>query len=122
MIESTKTRPGNTPVDIPKKFTQQKVDLAQTPLFFPEGFEKILLPIYFVTLPYIAGLFFLFFYVAEGSIDLFVSLNSESSFLLTWAIGYQIIATLIILWIIKMSISFSNTSRKPGVKKQFKRP
>ena len=59
------------------KFTQKEVDLAETPLFFPEGFEKIFLAIYFVTLPYIAGLLFLFFYVAEGDIDLFLSLNEE---------------------------------------------
>ena len=116
MIESTKTRPRNTQVQIPKKFSQQNVDLAQTPLFFPEGFEKIFLPIYFITLPYIAGLFFLFFYVAEGSIELFVSMNDESSFLLTWTIGYEIIATLIILWIIKMAIGFTNESRKPSAK------
>ena len=122
MIESTKTRPRNAPVAIPKKFSQQDVDLAQTPLFFPEGFEKIFILVYFIILPYIAGLFFLFFYVAESSIELFVSLNDQSSFLLTWTIGYEIIATLIILWIIKMSISFANESRKPGVKKQFKRP
>jgi len=122
MIESRKTRPANAPVDIPKKFTQQDVDLAQTPLFFPEGFEKIFLLIYFITLPYIAGLFFLFFYVAEGSIELFVSLNDQSSFLLTWTIGYEIIAALIILWIVKMSIGFANESRKSTIKKQFKRP
>lgn len=122
MIESTKTRPRNTPVEIPKKFGQQDVDLASTPLFFPEGFEKIFLLIYFITLPYIAGLFFLFFYVAEGSIELFISLNDEASFLLTWTIGYEIIAAIIILSIIKMAIGFVRASRQPGVKKQFKRP
>jgi hypothetical protein len=105
-----------------KKFTQKEVDLAETPLFFPEGFEKIFLAIYFVTLPYIAGLLFLFIYVAEGSVDLFLSLNEEQAFMLTWAIGYEIIAALILLWIVKMSISFANDSRKPGTKKEFRRP
>jgi hypothetical protein len=122
MTESTKTRPKNTPVNVSNKFTQQDVDLAQTPLFFPEGFEKIFLLVYFIILPYIAGLFFLFFYAAEGSIELFVSLNDNASFLLTWTIGYEIIATLIILYIIKMAIGFANESRKPGIKKQFRRP
>ena len=122
MTESTKTRPENAHVHIPKKFTQQNVDLAETPLFFPEGFEKIFILIYFIILPYIAGLFFLFFYVAEGHIELFVSLNDESSFMLTWAIGYEIIATLIMLWIVKMSIGFANESRKSTTKKQFRRP
>ena len=122
MTESTKTRPKNTPVNVPKKFTQQDVDLAQTPLFFPEGFEKIFLLLYFITLPYITGLFFLFFYAAEGSIELFLSLNDNASFLLTWTIGYEIIATLILLYIVKMAVGFVNESRKPSIKKQFRRP
>ncbi len=104
-----------------KKFSQKEVDLAETPLFFPEGFEKIFLAIYFVTLPYIAGLLFLFFYVAEGHPELFLSLNDESSFMLTWAIGYEIIAAIILLWIVKMAVGFANESRKPGVK-EFRRP
>mgnify|MGYP000455822840 CR=1 FL=1 len=48
-------------IQSPKKFTQKEVNLAETPLFFPEGYEKIFLAIYFVTLPYLAGLSFLFF-------------------------------------------------------------
>ncbi len=104
-----------------KKFTQKEVDLAETPLFFPEGYEKIFLAIYFVTLPYLAGLVFLFFYVTKGSLELFLSLNEKQAFILTWVIGYEIIAALIILWMVKMSISFANESRKPGVK-QFHRP
>lgn len=130
MIKATKSTPKNKAAVgpknkatvNPKKFGQQNVDLSQTPLFFPEGFEKIFLPIYFVTLPYIAGLFFHFFYVSEGNIDLFLSLNEQTSFMLTWAIGYEIIATLIILWVVKMSISFANESSKSGAKKQFRRP
>ncbi len=118
----TQSMPKNQAKAMPKKFGQQDVDLAQTPLFFPEGFEKIFLFIYFITLPYIAGLFFLFFYVAEGSIDLFVSLNDQSSFMLTWTIGYEIIAAIIILSIVKMAIGFANESRKPSAKKQFRRP
>lgn len=104
-----------------KKFTQKEVDLSETPLFFPEGYEKIFLAIYFVTLPYLAGLLFLFFYVAKGSLELFLSLNAKQTFILTWAIGYEIIAALIMLWMVKMSINYANESRKPGAK-QFHRP
>jgi hypothetical protein len=98
-----------------KSFTQKEVSLADTPLFFPQGFEKIFLAIYFIVLPYIAGLLFLFFYVAEGKTELFLSLNDDSSFILTWAIGYEIIATLAILYIVKSAISFSvkNKDKKP---------
>ena len=95
------------PIKSAKSFTQKEVSLNNTPLFFPQGFEKIFLAVYFIVLPYIAGLLFLFFYIAEGKTELFLSLNDDSSFILTWAIGYEIIATLAILFIIKSAISFS---------------
>jgi len=103
------------------KFSQQEVELSDTPLFFPEGYEKIFLAIYFASIPYIAGLLFQFFYISDGHIELFLSLNEKSSFILTWAIGYEIIATFCLLYIIKMSISFANDNRKSGVK-EFRRP
>jgi hypothetical protein len=64
-----------------KSFTQQEVDLTSTPLFFPEGFEKVFLAIYVIVLPYIAGLLFLFFYIADAKTELFLSLNDDSSFI-----------------------------------------
>jgi len=103
------------------KFSKQDVDLSQTPLFFPADYEKLFIAIYFVTLPYIAGLLFQFFYIAEGKKELFLSLNEQASFILTWAIGYEILATIILLYIVKMAISFANQSRKPGVR-EFRRP
>jgi hypothetical protein len=106
----------------PPKFTQKNVELTQTPLFFPEGFEKLFLAIYFVTLPYIAGILFLFFYVSGGNLETFASLNKDQAFILTWAIGYEIIASLIMLWILKMAISFANESRKPSLQQQFRIP
>ncbi len=103
-------------------FSQKEVELSQTPLFFPEGFEKIFLVIYMISLPYIIGLLFLFFVVAESNVERFLAVNQESAFFLTWAIGYEILAVLIILWIIKMALGFANESRKPGVRQPFKRP
>jgi hypothetical protein len=99
---------------IGNSFAKQEVRLNDTPLFFPAEFEKIFLAIYFVSLPYILGLLFLFFYIAEGKFEVFLSVNQDSPFLMTWAIGYEILATLIILWIIKSAISFtkSNTRSK----------
>ena len=110
------------PVKSPTKFTQKKVELAQTPLFFPEGFEKLFLAMYFVSLPYIAGILFLFFYVSGGSLETFSSLNKDQAFILTWAIGYEIIASLVLLWIFKMGVVFANESRKPGLQQQFRIP
>lgn len=104
-----------------KKFSQKEVELSETPLFFPEGFEKIFLAIYFISLPYIMGLLFLFFVITESNLERFLAVNKDSSFFLTWAIGYEIIAGLTLLWILKMAIGFANATRKSAVK-QFKRP
>jgi len=106
------------------KFSQQEVDLAETPLFFPEGYEQFFLAIYFISLPYIAGLMFQFFYIAESKVELFLSLNEQASFILTWAIGYEIIAAIILLYIVKMSISFAreNTRANGSFNREFRRP
>ena len=108
------------PIKKSNSFAKQEVDLTETPLFFPEGFEKVFLSIYFVVLPYIAGLLFLFFYIAEGEIKQFLSMNDDSSFILTWAIGYEILAVLLVLYIIKSAISFSVKNK--GQKPKFVRP
>ncbi len=105
-----------------EKFSQKKVTFEEAPLFFPEGFEKFFLALYFITLPYIAGLLFLFFYVAKSKKELFLALNEDSSFIFTWAIGYEIIASLILLWILKMAISFSYENSQKGRAKTFRRP
>jgi len=102
-------------------FSNKQVTFDDTPLFFPDGFEKLFLSIYVILLPYIAGLFFLFFYVAKGEKELFLSLNDDSSFILTWAIGYEILATLAILYIIKMALGFATASAKKG-RPKFRRP
>ncbi|HHD78578.1 MAG TPA: hypothetical protein ENK90_03285 [Epsilonproteobacteria bacterium] len=104
------------------KFSQQQITFEDTPLLFPAGLEKLFLLIYFVTLPYIAGLMFLFFYVGEGRTELFLSLNEDSSFILTWAIGYEILAGLILLYIVKLAISFSINNSRRGARKNFRRP
>lgn len=104
------------------KFTQQNITFDDTPLFFPAGMEKFFLLFYFLTLPYIAGLMFLFFYVGEGKVELFLSLNEQSSFILTWAIGYEILAGLTLLMIIKSAISFSISNSRKGANKNFRRP
>jgi hypothetical protein len=106
-----------------RKFSQQEVTFDDTPLFFPAGLEKIFLFIYFITFPYLAGLAFLFFYVGGGDISLFSSLNDDSSYMLTWIIGYEILAVLTLLWILKKAIVFTmNSSSSKGANRDFRRP
>lgn len=121
MTHSSKEKPIRNNAN---KFSQQEVDLTQAPLFFPKGFEKVFIAIYFVTLPYLAGSIFQFFYIADAQIELFLSLNEKSLFILTWAIGYEILASLMLLYIIKMSISFAknNIQGNGRYDQNFRRP
>ena len=101
------------------KFLQQEVNLKSTPLYFPEGFEKIFLAMYFILLPFITGLLFLFFYISKGKYEIFSSLNQDYFFILTWAIGYEILAILILLYIIKSAFSFNKKNGRKGKNKRF---
>jgi len=103
-----------------KKFTETDIHLSDTPLFFPKGYEEVFLAIYFAILPYIVGVLFIFFYVAEGNVELFLSLYEAQVSILTWAIGYEIIAAFTLLWIAKMAIVFTNKSLKPNPIKHFR--
>ena len=105
--------------NIPMNFSQQEVDLAKAPLFFPSGYEKLFMTLYFILLPYIAGVLFQFFYIADHRVELYLSLSEHSSFILVWAIGYEILATFILLYTFKMAISFSIKNNK---EQQFRRP
>ena len=94
--------------DNKKNFLQQDVTFDDMPLFFPEGFEKFFLTVYIITLPYIAGMAFLFLYIAHGNRSLFLTLYQETPFVVMWAIGYEIIAAVILVWIVKTAISFGS--------------
>jgi len=92
----------------PASYMKQEVDFQKTPfLFFPPGKEFLFLGIYFVTLPYIVGLLFLFFYVSNGEASIFGAVSTDSNFFLIWIIGYELLAAFIVMWIVKNAIMFS---------------
>ncbi|MBD3789607.1 MAG: hypothetical protein IE885_04475 [Campylobacterales bacterium] len=88
-------------------YLKQELSFSKLPIFFPAGLEKFFLMIYFIILPYLAGMIFLFFYISKGNYKIFLSLNGDTAFIMTWSIGYQLIASLILLMIIKNAISFN---------------
>ncbi len=92
-------------------FLNQDVNLVDS-ILFPEGYENLMLAVYFLTVPYIAGLLFIFFYIGKGDTTIFLSLNEEHSFLITWAIGYEVVALLILLWIAKLGFSSVRASAR----------
>ncbi|DAB41253.1 MAG TPA: hypothetical protein CFH81_02870 [Sulfurovum sp. UBA12169] len=89
-----------------RHFLRQEVDLSNTPVFLPEGWEMPLLGIYIIFLPYIAGVLFVFFSVANMDYKTFSSLNDNLFFIMSWLVGYEIIAASILLLIAKSAILF----------------
>ena len=89
-----------------QSFIHQKIDVESLS-FLPEGYEKIMLFVYILLLPYIAGLIFLFTYISKWDYKIYLSLNSANSYIFTWCIGYEILAVLGLLMIIKSAISYN---------------
>ncbi len=98
----------------PASYTQKNVKISDAPLFFIEGLEHFFLLAYFIFLPYLAGVIFLFIYIADRDIKIFTALNSTNSYLLTWTIGYEILAALALILIMKNAIMFSIRTARAG--------
>ena len=104
-------------------FIQQKIEFGKSHTFFPPGYEYIFLAIYFAMLPYITGILFLFFYVAQLNFTLFSSINEKSSYLFTWAIGYEVLAALFFIFIIKLFIDSTRAEHSRNkLQQKFRRP
>lgn len=103
-------------------FMKRDVNIMDS-IFFPEGLENIMGAVYFLAIPYIAGTLFIFFYIGKGDYTIFLALNNENSFLITWAIGYEIVATLVLLWIGKLALkAMFQMDRGSGANKKFRIP
>jgi len=72
--------------------------------FLPDGNEDITILTLFTLLPYFTGIIFAFIVIAGGSITRLISLSKYHSFGLLWAIGYEILAFLLLSWIIKIFV------------------
>ncbi len=76
-------------------FGSQEVNVTDY-IISPEGWEGVMFTFYFLAIPYITGIVFLFFFVARSDLDNFLILDI-SAFFVVWAIGYEIVASLILL-------------------------
>lgn len=73
-------------------FGQQEIDIKAYVLA-PEGYETFMFIVYFLTLPYLTGLAFLYLFIAQASFSHFLNFKI-SSFFVIWAIGYEVIAVI----------------------------
>ncbi len=73
-------------------FGQQEIDIKAF-ILAPEGYEAFMFVIYFLSLPYLVGLAFLYLFIAQASFSHFLNFQI-SSFFVIWAIGYEVIAVI----------------------------
>jgi hypothetical protein len=102
-----------------KSFGSQKVDFSNI-VFAPEGYESVFYTIYFFTIPYIAGIIFLFLFIAGATVENFMLLDMNS-FFIVWAIGYEVIAAMSLTYIAYLYITYVNEDRKRNARKKQRR-
>ncbi|QFR50462.1 hypothetical protein FJR48_07685 [Sulfurimonas lithotrophica] len=90
-----------------KSFASKEIEINEM-VWAPEGYEGIFLFIYILTIPYITGAIFLFFAVAQADFDSFIKLNM-TAFFIVWAIGYEIVATILLVSIFIMFLKYDDS-------------
>jgi hypothetical protein len=85
-------------------FTSQEVHISDY-LYSPDDWESVFYTLYFTFIPYLTGATFLFFAVAGADYANF-KLMDMSAFLIVWIIGYEIVATSILLLIFMSYLRF----------------
>lgn len=85
-----------------QSFLEQNIDLNN---YLPENLRNIIATTLFIMLPYIVGITFLFFIIAQANMDTYNKIDAHS-FFLAWSIGYELIAFFLLLIIIKSAINF----------------
>ena len=92
-----------------RSFLSQKLYLTDF-INLPDGTLNLLLFIAFVIIPYVTGLAFIFFLIANANFDTFKNININD-YLIYWTIGYELLAFTIILFLIKSAINFKKTKQ-----------
>ena len=88
-----------------KKNNGESEAFLSQPVELPESVNNVLGLGIFALLPYIIGAMFIFLIIAQANIETYR--NTEmNSFLLAWTIGYELIAAIILLAILKSAITF----------------
>lgn len=86
-------------VETREQFFAKKRSLEDIP-FLPNQNFGIAMAIIF--LPYAIGVTFIFFYIFGGNFTRLMKVADNHSFILVWAIGYELMAITFILWVFKM--------------------
>ena len=92
-----------------KSFLSQNIALSDY-IYLPQELENLFLLMLFILVPYTFGLSILFM-IAYNEFHEFLQLNFNM-FMLTWTVGYESIALLLLLTIIKSALTFKQNPSK----------
>ena len=87
-----------------KSFASKKVDFKDY-IYVPEEWEGVAYTLYILLIPYIVGSIFLFLTIARGDAENYQMLDT-SAFPIVWAIGYEIVAIVMLVWITIMFLQY----------------
>jgi len=102
-LNDEKMKSRKNKIDAKEKFLSKKITLNDY-IHLPEELEKLFLLSSFILVPYIFGLFILFI-IAFKEFNQFIKFNFDM-LMLTWTVGYETIAILLLLTIVKSAFSF----------------
>ena len=105
-----KKRVSNTLSNDTNSFGSQKLDFSKM-IFFPEDYVGLFVTFYIIVIPYIVGATFLFVTIAGTSLDNFMLLDM-TKFFIVWAIGYEIVAGILLFSIFISFLKFNKQNSK----------
>ena len=102
-LNDEKIKSRKNKIDAEQKFLSQNITLNNY-IHLPEELEKLFILSSFILVPYIFGLFILYI-IAFKEFNQFIKFNFDM-LMLTWTVGYESIAILLLLIIMKSAFSF----------------
>jgi hypothetical protein len=93
------------------RFMQREINITDY-INLSKEIANLLIAISFLILPYIIGVVFIFLIIAKANLEIYERIgNSVNQYLVSWAIGYEVIATFLLLLIIKSAIFFEKRAK-----------
>lgn len=83
-----------------KKNTIDSDMLSASDIIFPEKYIKLSLIFYTILIPFIIGHIFLYTYIADFNLETYNAICNQNNSFLTWCMGYESFAIVVILAII----------------------
>ena len=93
-----------------KSFFAQEINLSNY-INLSENLINTIVLTSFILIPYIIGILFIFFVIARADIETFDEINIDEHFIY-WSIGYELLALISIIIIIKSAITFNQINIK----------